>query len=110
MISFLKRADPVTLQRSPMFTKRAPAPACSTFESSMSGRNHHRFEPGEQCAGLRGRDGARRAIAHRPGNCGDVLGSRPAAAADNVHEPVLSPVADLGGGVLRRLVIFAKLV
>ena len=70
----------------------------------------HRLEPGEQGAGSRSRDGARRAIAHRPGNCGDVRGSRPAAAADDVDEAAFNPVADLGSGLLRRLVIFAKLV
>src|SRR4051794_2710649 len=93
-----------------MLTKRAPAPACSTFASSISGSNQHRFEACEQGSVLGSRDGARRAIARRPGNCGDVQGSRPAAAADDVDETAPDPFADLSGGFFRRLVIFSKLV
>src|SRR4051812_11264955 len=111
MISFLKRAEPVTLQRSPMLTKRAPAPASVTGTISTGlGGNEHRFEPGQQRARARSRDGARRAIAHRPGNGGDVRGSRPATTADDVDQAALGPVVNLRGGVLRRLVIFAQLV
>src|SRR4029079_10850843 len=111
MISFLKRADPVTLQRSPMFTKRAPAPASFTRVISIgSGGNEHRFEAGKQSAGTRSRDSARRAIAHRPGNGGDVRGSRPATTADDVDQAVLGPVADLCGGLFRRFIILAELV
>src|SRR6476620_12724559 len=96
MTSFLKRADPVTLQRSPIFTKRAPAPASFTsVVSLLLGGDQHRLEPGKQGAGARCRDGARRAIAHRPGNCGDVQGSRPATAANHVYQTAGSPLADL---------------
>src|SRR4051812_39025769 len=103
MTSFLNRAEPVTLQRSPILTKRAPAPAAPTSvcpelveglscpssleekysPSTGSGRtvslmilrdDQHRLEPGKQSTGSRSRDGARRAIAHRPGNGGNVRG------------------------------------
>src|SRR5205814_9783172 len=111
MISFLKRAEPVTLQRSPILTNRAPAPASFTRAICMGlGGNEHWFEAGEQGAGTRSRDGARRAIAHRPGNGGDVQGSRPATTADDVDQAVLGPVANLGCGLIRRLIIFAELV
>src|SRR5205823_8359693 len=120
-----KGAEPVTLQRSPILTKRAPAPGTAPASvrpelveglsclappaekgspSTGSGRtvwvmilrgNEHRLEPGEQRAGARSRDDARRAIAHRPGNGGDVQGSRPATTADDVDQSVLGPVADL---------------
>src|SRR6185369_14094169 len=111
-MSFLKRAEPVTLQRSPIFTKRAPAPASLTPVISMgsSGGNEHGLEPGKQRARARSRDSARRAIAHRPGNSGDVQGSRPAASADDVDEAILGPVTNLRSSLLRRFVIFAKLV
>src|SRR5437868_14855006 len=106
MTSFLKRADPVTLQRSPILTNRAPAPASFTAVISIgSGGDQHRLEPGEQGAGSRSRDGARRAIAHRPGNGGNVRGSRPAAPADNIHQTASRPFANLRGRLLRRLVI-----
>src|SRR5215217_5423590 len=109
MISFLKRAEPVTLQRSPILTKRAPAPASFTRVISIGlGGNEHRFEPREQRARARSRDGARRAIAHRPGNGGDVQGSRPATTADDVDQATLGPVVNLRGRLLGRLIIFAK--
>src|SRR3954451_16144151 len=111
MTSFLKRAEPVTLQRSPILTNRAPAPASFTRVISIrSGGNEHRFESRKQGAGARSRDSARRAIAHRPGNGGDVQGSRPATTADDIHKAVLGPFANLRGGLFSRLVIFAKLV
>src|SRR6476661_170043 len=97
MISFLKRADPVTLVRSPTLTKRAPAPACSTFTTSMSGRDHHRFKAGEQGVPASSRDRARRAIARGLGDCGDMLRSRPAAAAHDVDELAVDPFAHLRG-------------
>src|SRR5437764_2898002 len=108
MTSFLNRAEPVTLQRSPILTKRAPAPASLTRVISIgSGGNEHWFEPREQSAGARSRDGTRRAIAHRPGNGGDVQGSRPATTADDIHKAILGPFANLRRGLPGRLGIFA---
>ena len=78
--------------------------------SPWSGGDQHRLEAGEQGSAASSRDGARRAIARRPGNCGDVLRSCPAAAADDVDESARHPLADLRGGFLRRFVIFSKLV
>src|SRR4051794_2731306 len=93
-----------------MLTKRAPADACSTFETSMSGGDRHRFETRQDGLVRSSRDGAWRAIARRPGNCGDVQGSRPATAADDVDEAAVDPLADLRRGFLSSLVIFAKLI
>src|SRR3954453_16109025 len=106
-MSFLNLAEPVTLQRSPILTNRAPAPACSTLLSSISRRDQHRLEPSEQRPRSGSRDGARRAIAHRPSDCGNVLRGRPAATADGVNEAAPDPIANLTGGLGRRLVIFS---
>src|SRR3954453_10578863 len=94
-----------------MLTKRAPAPASFTRDISIgSGGNEHRFEPGEQGAGARCRDGARRAIAHRPGNGGDGGGSPPTTPAADLAKAVLGPVANLRGRLFGRLVIFAEFI
>src|SRR5690348_7930877 len=94
-----------------MLTYRAPAAACSTFEYSMiSGGDQHRLEAGEEGSIASSRDGARRAIAHRPGDGGDVRGSRPATAAHDIDEPAFEPVANLTRGLFRGFVVLAELV
>ena len=93
-----------------IYKARACARIIHSCHLHGSGCDQHRLEPGEQGAGTRSRGGARRAIAHRPGDGGDVQGSRPAAAADNVDESRFGPVADLGGRLFGRFVIFPKLI
>jgi hypothetical protein len=72
-----KRAEPVTFVRSPIITKPVSGPI-SNGSSPLQ----------RVAAGRAGTPRAERL--DRPPRSGDVLGRRAAAAADDVHEPVLA--------------------
>src|SRR4051812_33144377 len=104
MISFLNRAEPVTLVRSPILTK---VPAGRTV---MSGGNHHWLDTRESRPGRRRGDLAGRISGDGPGNRRNMLGRGPAAAADDVDDALLAPLADLCRSGFRPFVIFAEIV
>ena len=93
-----KRAEPVTLVRSPTLTKGM------SFVSVNGSRPESR---------MRGRDrrkGARLLVLHRLGDGADMLGRRAAAAADDVDETRGREFAEHAGRRLRALVVEAELV
>ena len=68
------------------------------------------LEPGEAELGPARADGARRMARDGVGDGGDVRGRGAAAAADQVDQARLGPLAQLRGGLLRRLVVAAELI
>ena len=90
--------DPVTLVRSPTFTNSVSGPTVSGSRPlSRSRRQESRRTRG-------GRSRTASAIARM------WCRRRPAAAADQVHQPVLRELAEHGRHLLRRLVVLAEFV
>ena len=91
--------DPVTLVRSPTFTKMLSGPIGEGLEAA---------EPAAWRAGV-GRD-AGREVAHGVGEGADVRGRRAAAPAHEIQQAVLRELAQHLRHLLRRLVVAAELV
>ncbi len=93
-----KRAEPVMFVRSPISVKFGVGPELERLEAAEA----------------RGRARLGHCARGNSFNCGrdlpDVLGRRPAAAADDVHEPVACELAEEAARVLGLLVVQAELV
>src|SRR5688572_33249585 len=79
MTSFLNRAEPVTLVRSPILTK------LPLGRIVMSGGDHHRLDAGEAGPARRLRNDTRREAGDRVGDRPDMGRRGAAAAADDVR-------------------------
>src|SRR3546814_1938166 len=116
MISFLKRAEPVTLVRSPILTKEAVCWVILLWMCKRargpgeSGGEGHGFEAGEAGGDRRRGKPARREALHRLRDCRDLGGRRPAATAGNRDQPLFRPFLAEAGVLVRQLVIFADVV
>src|SRR5688500_9230141 len=109
-MSFLNRAEPVMLVRSPILTKRPVARAVAGSSSSwnavaMSARHRERFEPGEaRLARLLGHAPRGQPVDGR-GDGRDMRGRRAAAAAEDVGAAELRPFTQQRCGGLGLLVV-----
>ncbi len=82
-------------------------PLADVDEGDVGGEGE-RLEAGKPHQRRNGRDGARLDVADRLGDRADVLGSRAAAAADDVDETVAGELGDLGRHHLGALVVLAE--
>src|SRR5688572_20835018 len=108
-MSFLNRAEPVMLVRSPILTKRPVARAVAGSSSSwnavaMSARHRERFEPGEARLARRLGHAPRGQPLDGRGDCRDMRGRRAAAAAEDIGAAELSPFAQEPRGRLGLLI------
>ena len=95
-MSLRNLAEPVTLVRSPTFTKRMSSVRLKASRPDS-------FRRGVVLLLL-----AHRLAAHAIGNGADVVGRRAAAAADQVQVAMVREIAEHAGGVFRRLVVFTE--
>src|SRR5574340_608575 len=101
MISFANARDPVTLVRSPTLTKSESSPIAS---GSRPARRSTR-DSGNESLRCRAREAPRRDARHRGGDRANVVGSGPAAAADEVDEPGARELAEQARSRLGSLVV-----
>ena len=95
-MSLRKRAEPVTLVRSPTLTK------------GISGVSVKGSSPESRISGSLLGHLPRRVLRHRRGDGADVLGRRAAAAADDVDEALAGELLDLRRHELGALVVSGR--